>query len=219
MNELHQLKDTLGIVEKKINITFQNKDLLLLSFVHRSYVNENKKIINDHNERLEFLGDTTLNLIVSDYLYNTLTSYSEGKLSHIRSRLVDASSCAEYYKILGLNEFVLLGRGEKAQTRGKITIFSDAFEALIGAIYLDKGFLVVKKFIIKNFENYFQSVTINPEMDYKGKLQEFSQRTYQTPPVYIVLKEEGPEHLKIFHVVVKINDDEIGFGYGKFKKN
>lgn len=218
MNEYLTLKDNIKEVEKKINLSFEKKELLLLSFVHRSFYNENKKIVNEHNERLEFLGDAALSLVVSSYLYDKFPTYPEGSLSHIRSRLVDASCCAKYYETLDLTNFVLLGKGEKEEKRGKTTIFSDAFEALIGAIYLDKGFKEVKKFILKNFEDIFEETALHPEIDYKGALQEYSQKKYQTPPEYKVLKEEGPEHLKKFHVVVIINHKECGVGYGKSKK-
>ncbi len=218
MNELLKLKDNLQEVEKKIKISFENKDLLLLSFVHPSYVNENKKIIEKHNERLEFLGDTILNFVVSEYLYKKLTTSPEGKLSHIRSRLINAHSCAKYYKILGLDKYILLGKGEKILPRGKITIFSDAFEALIGAIYLDKGLDEVRKFILENFENLIEEETIHPEIDYKSKLQEFCQKKYHCPPEYSILSEEGPEHLKIYHVAVFINGEKMGSGKGHSKK-
>lgn len=218
MNEYLKLKDSLKEVEEKINLTFENKDLLLLSFVHRSFFNENKKIIKEHNERLEFLGDAALSLVVSTYLYDKFPNYPEGKLSHIRSRLVDATVCANYYKILDLKDFVLLGKGEKDEKRGKASIFSDAFEALIGAIFLDKGYREVKNFILKNFESFFDKTALHPEVDYKGAIQEYSQKKYQTQPEYKVLKEEGPEHLKEFDVVVIINNKKQGFGKGKSKK-
>ncbi|NGX41353.1 MAG: Ribonuclease 3 [Candidatus Anoxychlamydiales bacterium] len=218
MNDFYELKDNLNKIEEKIKISFENKDLLLLSFVHRSFINENKKIINEHNERLEFLGDAALNLVVSTYLYNKLSSTAEGKLSHIRSNLVDGASCAKYYKILELDSHVLLSKGEKEAKRGKTTIFADAFEALIGAIYLDKGFLVCSNFIIDNFSKIFEKMCSSPEIDYKGKLQEYSQKKHQTPPEYRVVKEKGPEHQKTFDIVVIINDKEIAYGSGSSKK-
>ena len=101
------LKNNFESIEKKIDLSFQDKDVLLLSFVHRSYVNENKKIIDKHNERLEFLGDTVLNLIVSSYLYNKLTCHSEGKLSHIRSLLINAQACSKYYKKYEMGKYVV----------------------------------------------------------------------------------------------------------------
>jgi ribonuclease III len=113
MNELSLLKNNLDKIENKIDCIFKNKEILILSFVHRSYINENKKIVKEHNERLEFLGDCALNFIVSDYLYSKLKSSSEGHLSLIRSRLVNATACAKYYELLGLNEYVLLGKVKK----------------------------------------------------------------------------------------------------------
>lgn len=218
MNDLFELKDNLKEVEKKIKISFKDKKLLLLSFVHRSYVNENKNIIDQHNERLEFLGDTILNFIVSEHLYKKLPNHSEGKLSHIRSRLINTSSCAKYYRLLGLDKYVLLGRGEKVLQRGKVTIFSDAFEALIGAIYLDQKETAVRKFILDSFSSLFEEALVHPEIDYKSKLQEFSQKKYHCPPKYKVIKEEGPEHLKVYHIIVLINDKKMGSGKGLSKK-
>lgn len=218
MNEYYTLEGNLHKIEEKIKIFFENKYLLSLSFVHRSFVNENKKVINEHNERLEFLGDGALNLAVSAYLYKKLPSVSEGQLSHIRSRLVDRSSCAKYYKILALDEYVLLSKGEKETMRGKTTIFADAFEALIGAIYLDKGFFIAQNFITDNFSEVFDKMCISPDVDYKGKLQEFCQKKYKKPPEYKVLEEKGPEHQKTFDVVVILDAKEMGFGKASSKK-
>ncbi|NGX63483.1 MAG: Ribonuclease 3 [Candidatus Anoxychlamydiales bacterium] len=218
MNEYYELKDNLSKIEKIIKISFTNKDLLLLSFVHRSFVNENKKIVLLHNERLEFLGDSALNLIISTYLYKKLSKHTEGELSHIRSRLVDGSSCAKYYEILGLEKYMLLSRGEKEAKRGKIAIYSDAFEALVGAIYLDKGIEICQKFLLDNFSKLFDEMCLSPEIDYKGKLQEFCQKKYQKPPEYKVLKEKGPQHQKIFQVAVFVNDKKMGLGIGPSKK-
>ncbi|OGN59820.1 MAG: ribonuclease III [Chlamydiae bacterium RIFCSPHIGHO2_12_FULL_27_8] len=217
---IEQLNLNITEIENKLKLTFKNKSLLALSFIHRSYVNEHKKIINEHNERLEFLGDTTLNMIVSEYLYLILQKAQEGKLSHIRSTLVNAPSCAKYYKLLNLDQFVLLGKGEeKTEERGKDTIFSDAFEALIGAIFLDFGFEKTKNFILDNFKDIFYQMIENPEIDYKGKLQEYSQKKYKLTPEYKVIKEEGPEHLKIFHIVVIINNEEVASAQGPSKKD
>jgi len=206
-------------IEEKIKINFSNKNLLLLSFVHSSFINENKKLLKDHNERLEFLGDCVLNLIVSEYLYIKFPSFPEGKLSYIRSNLINAQICTKYYLSLGLNEYILLGKGEQIIERGKKAIYADAFEALVGAIYLDKGFEIAKNFVIENFQNFFESELENPEMDYKSKLQDFSQKKYQTLPEYVIIKQEGPEHLKIFYTKVLINGKEKGFGKGFSKKH
>ena len=218
MSSMNKLLKNLKAVEEKIHLGFVDKNLLLLSFVHSSFVNENKKIVNDHNERLEFLGDSILNLIISEYLYLKFPSYPEGKLSHIRSNLINANVCAKYYSALGLNEYVLLGKGEKILQRGKKAIYADAFEALIGAIYLDKGWEIVKNFVIDNFKSFFEKEFESPEMDYKSLLQDFSQKNYHSLPEYVVVKQEGPEHLKIFYTKVLINGQEMGFGKGNSKK-
>ncbi|NGX34568.1 MAG: hypothetical protein K1060chlam1_00921, partial [Candidatus Anoxychlamydiales bacterium] len=130
----------------------------------------------------------------------------------------DGVSCAKYYKLLALDEYVLMGKGEKEAIRGKTTIFADAFEALIGAIYLDKGFLICTEFIIDNFSKIFEDMCSFPEVDYKGKLQEYSQKKYLTPPEYRVLKESGPEHQKTFDIVAIINDEKVGYGSASSKK-
>ena len=168
MDEISKLKDNLAEIEKNIEIFFDNKEIFLLSFIHRSYANEHK-FVKEHNERLEFLGDTVLNFIVSDYLYKKLPNYSEGQLSYIRSILVNYVSCAKYYETLNLHNYLLLGKGEKLLKRGKETIFADAFEAFIGALYLDKGFVGAKEFVLKNFKNFFDEIIVHPKMDYKSR--------------------------------------------------
>ncbi|MBN2479217.1 MAG: ribonuclease III [Parachlamydiales bacterium] len=219
MNKLDELKNNISAIEEKIGFSFKDKNLLILSFIHRSFVNENKKIVSEHNERLEFLGDTALNLVVSDYLYNKLEMQTEGSLSHIRSRLVNATICSKYFENLNLVSDLLLGKGEeKTELRGKESIYADAFEAIIGAIYLDQGFETVKKFILKNFKNIFDEVAVKPELDYKGKLQEYSQKKFGVPPVYEVIKEEGPEHLKTFYIDVIINNEKVASATGMSKK-
>ncbi len=219
MNEIEKLKEKTKEIEKKLGYSFKNKKLLYLSFVHRSFVNENKKIISEHNERLEFLGDNVLNLIVSEYLYKKVTKASEGKMSHIRSSLVNAASCGRFLKKLKLQTYILLSKGEKkTEKRGRKSILSDAFEAVVGAIYLDGGFLKVKKFIIENFEKDFLKEIKNPEIDFKGKLQKYSQRKFKKTPEYIVIKEEGPQHFKTFHIDLVINDKIIAKGKGSSKK-
>jgi len=217
MDKYSKLKSFLHKIEESIDLAFNNKEILLLSFIHSSYANEHK-FLKGHNERLEFLGDSVLNFIVSSYLYDELSTYSEGKLSYLRSILVNVISCAKYYKILNLQDYLLLGKGEQQIKRGKETIFADAFEAFMGAIYLDKGFDVAKEFLIKNFENYFKQVIEHPDIDYKSQLQHFTQKIYHNQPKYKLLKIQGPEHQKVFHMVVIINNEEIAHGIGSSKK-
>src|SRR5262245_22507709 len=128
-------------IEKKLSYRFANRNLLLLAFVHRSYWNEHQGVIAEHNERLEFLGDTVLGLVVAEYLYEHLPHMAEGSLSDFRAHLVDATSCMGYILKLNLQDSILLGRGEKMNVgKGRDSILADLFEAIMGAIYLDGGF-------------------------------------------------------------------------------
>ncbi len=219
MNELEKLKENFETIEKKIDYVFENKELLILAFVHRSFINEYKDGPLQHNERLEFLGDSVLGLIIADFLYHRLPAYPEGQLSQLRSRLVDASSCAQYLLKLQLAEYLLLGKGEMmTEGRAKPSILSDAFEALLGAIYLDGGLTCAKAFLLLHFEPEIESAIGTPPRNYKAELQDFSQKKYQKTPVYKVVEETGPDHAKMFHVMVYINDQEAGFGVGSSKK-
>ena len=149
MQKYHQ---NISKIEKILNYSFRNKKHLLLAFVHKSFFNENKGVIDGYNERLEFLGDSVLNLIISEYLFHKFKDEKEGILSFLRSRIVDTPSCALFLKKLKLEKYMLLGRGEGKTKRGRETILADLFEAILGAIYLDGGFLEAKKFLMENFE-------------------------------------------------------------------
>lgn len=219
MTTLIQLKINIPIIEEKIGYKFTDKALLELAFIHRSFANENRFIMKDHNERLEFLGDAILGLIISDFLYLTLPNHPEGELSYLRSRLVEASSCARYVQKLSLERFLLMGKGESMnEGKGRSTILSDLFEALIGAIYLDGGIKSSKDFFFDHFkEDVFQTIE-KPHRNWKAELQDYCQKNYQRPPEYIVLKEEGPDHLKVFLICVKLGEKELGRGKGSSKK-
>ena len=218
MSPIEELKRELPNIEKILGYSFQEKSLIVLSFVHRSFVNENRKIINDHNERLEFLGDAILGCAISDFLYNFLPHETEGKLSTLRSELVDSHSCCEYLKDLDLEKYILLGKGEQITSRGRKNILADIFEAIIAAIYLDGGYQKAKDFILKHFESKFKKRIKAPSRNYKAELQDYFQKTYQTAPIYQTLKETGPQHQKIFHVAVFLNEKEMGIGQGLSKK-
>jgi ribonuclease-3 len=219
MNALEELKKNILSVEERLGYIFENKEYLILALIHRSFVNEYKLVPLQHNERLEFLGDSVLGLILADYLYHRLPSYPEGLLSQLRSRLVDASSCAHYLQKLALAEFILLGRGEKiTEGQAKLSIQADVFEAIIGAIYLDGGLSVVKSFFICHFEEEISQAIGSPPRNYKADLQDYSQKKYQKTPLYKVVQETGPDHSKIFHVMVLLDDKEAGIGVGASKK-
>ncbi len=209
----------LSVVESRLGYVFQNKKLLAQAFTHRSFFNEHRSEVEEHNERLEFLGDSILGLLISDYLYHHLPTQAEGELSRLRAHLVEAGSCAKFLQMVDLAEFVRLGRGERMnEGRGRETILADLFEALIGAIYLDGGMEAVKKFFWDHFKDQIQTILASPARNWKAELQDYSQKKYQRPPVYKVLREEGPDHSKMFVIAVYIDDQEIGQGTGSSKK-
>lgn len=206
-------------IEAKLGYTFTNKNLLALAFIHRSYFNENRDLVPEHNERLEFLGDSVLSLIISDYLYEFLPEQGEGHLSHLRAHLIEASSCMGYVQKLGIGSYVLLGRGERMNDgRGRESILADLFEALIGAIYLDGGLASAKAFFFRHFYPEVENAVQTPLRNWKAELQDYSQKKHQKPPVYKVIKESGPDHSKIFQVIAYIDEQEVGQGHGSSKK-
>jgi ribonuclease III len=219
MNPVEELLAQASSIEQKLNYTFHDKHLLMLSFVHRSFFNEHRDLVEQHNERLEFLGDSVLGLIISDYLYANLPSEPEGYLSHLRSHIVEAGSCAQLLSQLGIAHYVLLGKGERMNDgRGRETILADLFEALIGAIYLDGGMDAAKIFFFNHFSDRIEEHLKKPLRNWKAELQDFSQKKHQKPPVYKILKESGPDHSKIFHVIACIDEVDIGEGTGSSKK-
>lgn len=219
MNAFDKLiNNTATTIEKKIGYSFKDKRLLALAFVHRSFVNENRDVVQ-HNERLEFLGDSILGLLMADYLYQTLPHLSEGDLSYLRSRLVEAVSCVTYIHKLDVEQYLLLGRGEKMNDgRGRDSILADLFEAIVGAIYLDGGLDIVKVFLFKNFLKEIEAIIKTPLRNWKALLQDYCQKKFQSPPKYDVLHESGPEHSKTFQVIVRLDDKELGRGEGPSKK-
>lgn len=219
MNPLDRLKSQLDLIEGKLGYVFDNKDLLINSLVHRSYVNEHRDTPLAHNERLEFLGDSVLGLVVADYLFHRLSSEAEGTLSQIRSKLVEATTCAKYMQKLGLPDFILLGRGETlTEGRCKVSILADAFEAIVGAIYLDGGLAIAKSFLLCHFEEEADQTIGSPPRNYKAELQNHSQQKFKKIPLYKIASETGPDHAKQFRVVVYVDDKELGVGNGASKK-
>lgn len=218
MKSLDQLIKHLPEIEASLGYTFKQKNLILLAFTHRSFTNESRTT-HDHNERLEFLGDSVLGLLISDYLYLTLCSTPEGDLSYLRSRLVEAKSCVTYFQKLNLEKYILLGKGEQVNAgRGRDTVLADLFEAIIGAIYLDGGLEEAKDFLFKNFSPEIEAILETPVQNWKALLQDFCQKKYQHTPTYEVLDEAGPDHSKIFKVAVIVNREQAGLGEGASKK-
>lgn len=219
MNPLEALLEQVPVIEEKLNYAFSNKNLLALAFVHRSFFNENKILINENNERLEFLGDSVLGLLISDYLYHHFPEEAEGKLSHLRSCLVEASCCSAFLNQLDVSKYILLGRGEQLNDgRGRDTILADLFEALIGAIYLDGGIEAIKQFFLDHYALHVTTHLERPLCNFKAQLQDYSQKKHQRPPVYRIVKEMGPDHKKMFQIKVSVGDIDVGEGVGASKK-
>ena len=201
-------------VLEKFGIETSHESLYEKAFTHTSYANEHDK---ESYERLEYLGDAVLELMMSEYLYKN-TEYQEGEMTKLRSHYVCENALYEYSIRLGLNEFLLLGKGEEETGgRNRKAIVADIFEAFMGAIYLDKGLETVKKFIYSNIIPLVESGEINFFNDYKSILQEYVQ-TDKRSLEYVVVKEEGPAHNKTFEVVVKIDDIIYGRGSAHSKK-
>jgi len=218
MNNIEDIIRNAPTIEARIDYTFKDKSILALAFVHRSYVNENKEV-TQHNERLEFLGDSVLGMIVAEYLYRFLPETPEGELSYLRSRLVEASSCVAFIHKLDVDRYLLLGKGERMNDgRGRDSILADLFEAIIGAIYLDGGLEDAKRFIFKNFSEEIEEILKTPLRNWKAILQDYCQKKYQKPPKYKVFSETGPDHSKRFVMIVYVDDIELGHGEGSSKK-
>ncbi|HKL12098.1 MAG TPA: ribonuclease III [Halanaerobiales bacterium] len=213
-------KNKLKELESKLDIKFSNKKLLLRALTHKSFANENSELQIKDNERLEFLGDSVLSLSISTYIFNKYDNYKEGKLAKIRSVIVSAPVLAEKALDLNLGRYLLLGKGEELSGgRSRDSILADTMEAILGAIYLDKGFDFSFEFIINNFKSFiFEVDNGNYIQDYKTMLQEVIQKNSNDRPEYEVVKEKGPDHNKEFYVVVNFEDTELGFGKGKSKK-
>lgn len=209
-----------SILEKKININFNDKNLLKQAFTHRSYINENKQITNDHNERLEFLGDAVLELVATSFLFKKYPKRHEGELTSFRAALVNTNTLSEIASKLGFNDFLLLSKGESKDTgRARQYILADTFEAVIGAIYIDQGYDVAFKFIDENLLGLTDEIVKTGSwIDAKSFFQEKSQELLSVTPLYETIQEEGPDHNKYFTVAVKIKDETIATGKGKSKQ-
>ena len=178
MNRIQSLTQHLSEIEKKLGYTFHDRSYLTLAFIHRSYINENK-MVDQHNERLEFLGDAVLGMLMSDYLYRHFPSTPEGDLSYLRSRLIEAGSCVEYIRSLDIAHYILLGKGEQMNGgRGRDSILADLFEAVIGAIYLDGGVESTRKFIFEKFKTQIDLILKTPLKNWKAILQDFCQKKF-----------------------------------------
>jgi len=207
-------------LEKKLDITFKNQDLLRQAFVHRSYINENPSFELGHNERLEFLGDAVLELVVTEYLYQTYPN-PEGELTNWRASLVNSQMLAKVANDMGLETYLYLSKGEAKDTNSKARnyIVANCFEALIGALYLDRGYGAAKKFINAILIPELSDIlSTQSYLDPKSRFQEVAQDKLGVTPSYRVLKESGPDHAKKFNVGVYLGEELIATSSGMSKQ-
>jgi ribonuclease-3 len=209
-----------NVYAERLGLSFTNMDLFIEAFTHRSYLNENKGLASAHNERLEFLGDAVLELAVTNFLYAKFPKKDEGDLTAYRAALVNTFSLADTAQELGINDMLLLSKGEaKDVGRARQIILANAFEALLGAIYLDQGFDTAEAFLAKNLYSKIDAVIqTRAWQDAKSHFQEVAQEKKSTTPNYKTLREEGPDHDKKFTVGAFIGDEKIAEGNGKSKQ-
>lgn len=207
-------------LETLLNCQFTDKEQLLSAITHRSYLNENRDASHAHNERLEFLGDAVLELVITDFLYKKYPEKPEGELTAVRAALVNTISLADASTKLGINEYLLMSKGEAKDTgRARQYILANAFEALIGAIYVDQGYEAAKAFIGEHlFAKTEMIVKKRLWQDAKSRFQELAQEHASVTPTYKTLGQEGPDHDRVFTVGVYIGATMVAKGEGRSKQ-
>ena len=205
-------------LEEKLQYSFKNEKLLVNALTHSSYGNEARDGIPS-NERLEFLGDSVLSIVVSEYIYKKFRNLPEGELTKLRASLVCEKSLCQFSRELEIGKYLRLGKGEeKGGGRERDSILADAFEAVLAAIYIDGGFEVAKKHVMRFITDELKHTDDEVFKDYKTALQEIIQRNPEESVTYILTGESGPDHDKVFEVEVRLNSNTIGKGVGKNKK-
>lgn len=217
---MHDIQRYIDFAQEKLNITFDQPELFVTALTHRSYLNEHRTTVKEHNERLEFLGDAVLELVVTEYLYSNY-SEPEGILTNWRSALVRTESISAAATALGFEPYLRLSRGEKRGTeRARAQILANSFEAVVGAIYLDQGYEAAKKLIddaiLSTFANILET---GSWLDPKSRLQELAQSATGHTPAYKVIDESGPDHDKTFTVGVYVDTKLYGKGSGPSKQS
>ena len=215
-------KERAELLEKagqKIGVTFSQSDLLEEALTHRSFLNENRGTKKNHNERLEFLGDAVLELVVTEYLFANFPN-PEGDLTNWRAALVNGERLASIAKEMGIEEYIFMSKGEKKDTgKARMYILANAMEAIIGAIYLDQGYLAAQKFITEKVIVYLKSILKTKSyLDAKSYFQEKAQEVFQITPHYQLIKEWGPDHDKKFLVALMLDKEKIAEGEGMSKQ-
>ena len=205
---------------EKIGYEFDDINLLKEALIHRSYANEHGEIENINNERLEFLGDAVLDLISTEYIFTKEKNVNEGDLAKLKSRIISETIFSAVSKEICLGEYLYLSNGEEITGgRDRKSILGDAFEALIGAIFMDSGFDEAKRISLKYLKDRIDTIDDQEELkDYKTLLQELFQSKFHVIPNYEILSEKGPDHNKKFEIAVKLKDEIVGIGAGTSKK-
>lgn len=203
-----------------LGLSFNDTDLLAEALTHRSYLNEHREHAGGHNERLEFLGDAVLELAATDFLFKKFPAKPEGELTAYRAALVNTISLAESAATLGINDYLLLSKGEARDTgRARDVILADAFEAIIGATYLDQGYAAAEAFVARNLYGKIDAIIAQRSyQDAKSRFQELAQEKRGITPSYKTLSEEGPDHSKLFTIGVCIGSEEVARGEGQSKQ-
>ncbi len=213
------IKNLANYVEKELDVVFENKALLKTAFTHSSYANDHREKKLEHLERLEFLGDAVIELIVSDYLYKEYTDLPEGQLTKMRAAAVREESLAELTIENNLQQFILLGKGEEQSNgRSRPSLLCDVFEAFVGAVYLESGMEAARELLATTLFPKISVGDFSHGMDYKTDLQEWLQQDGVVQIEYRVLETSGPDHARVFKVAVLIEEKVQGIGIGSSKK-
>lgn len=207
--------EKLAACQQTVGYTFRNVEHLNAALTHSSAKNGT----NASNERLEFLGDAILGMVVSDYVYHEHPDYNEGELTKIKSVVVSRRTLARIGDHMGLRDSLVVGRGIADRKGIPRSMLANAFEAIVAAVYLDGGMEAAREFVLRHVEQEVEAVQTNRhEPNHKSILQQYSQQHLNATPLYQVVRQEGPDHVKMFHVIALINDQEYGSGWGRSKK-
>lgn len=220
MEKRADILENLSKLETLLGVTFNDKQLLLSAVTHRSYLNEHREATQEHNERLEFLGDAVLELVVTDFLFKKYPQKPEGDLTAVRAALVNTVSLAAASDAIGINDFLLMSKGEAKDTgRARQYILANAFEACIGAIYLDKGYQAAEAFVAGQlFKRTEEIVEKRLWQDAKSRFQELAQEQSGVTPTYELVTQEGPDHNRVFTVGVFLDREKVAEGQGQSKQ-
>jgi ribonuclease III len=212
------MKELRDVIQERLGYVFKNKELLVKAFTHKSYLNENTTSGLKANERLEFLGDSVLNLYVTSFLFNTYPDLCEGALSKYKSILICQASCAQMLEKLQVIDFLIVGKGEQETVKKRPSITSDLFEAIVGAIFQDGGYGAAASFLEKHFLQHFQETLQCAPANAKAELQEITVKKTKNLPEYRLLDVQGPPHERTFTVAVFIENTMLGQASGKTKR-